>query len=118
MAASEVAGQEGWAVPMERLLAEHNRIAPRGRDFGGTAFAPDLLEKYQRRYDEFIRAGWAANPGFSPGTHATKRPKHVNLLDRLDGHRQEVLRFATELNVPFTNYAGTTRTTAQKISGR
>ena len=108
-------------MPMERLLAEINRIAHRGRDFGGTAFAPELMVKYQRRYDEFIRAGWAANPGFSPGTHATKRPKHVNLLDRLDGHRQEVLRFATDLRVPFTNYAdvGTTPTTdPSATSGR
>ncbi len=50
-----------------------------------------------------IKAGWAANPGFFPGKHAKKRPKHVNLLDRLDGHREEVLRFATDLRVPFTN---------------
>ena len=103
VAAAEVAGQEGWAVGMERLLAEINRIAHRARDFGGTAFAPELMAKYQRRYDALIQAGWAANPGFSPGRHGKKRPKHVNLLDRLDGHREEVLRFATDLNIPFTN---------------
>ena len=33
----------------------------------------------------------------------TRRPKHVNLLDRLDSHRDEVLRYAHNLNVPFTN---------------
>ena len=32
-----------------------------------------------------------------------RRPKHVNLLDRLDIHRDEVLRSATDLRVPFTN---------------
>ena len=103
VAASEVAGQEGWAVPLERLLAEINRVAHRARDAGGTDFAPALLEKYQRRFDDLIKAGWAANPGFSPGKHTTKRPKHVNLLDRFDGHREEVLRYATNLRVPFTN---------------
>lgn len=103
VAASEVAGQDGWAVGLERLLAELNRVAHRGRDAGGTAFAPALLEKYQRRYEGLIHAGWAANPDHHPGRHAAKRPKHVNLLDRLDSHREEVLRFATDLNVPFTN---------------
>ena len=103
VAAAEADGQESWAQPMERLLAEINRVAHRARDFGGTAFAPALLGKYQRRYNGLIQAGWAANPGFSPGNHATKRPKQVNLLDRLDGHREEVLRFAADLRVPFTN---------------
>ena len=90
-------------MPMERLLAEINRVAHRARDFGGTAFAPALVVKYQRRYEALIQAGWAANQDHRPGKHATKRPKHVNLLDRLDGHREEVLRFATDLHVPFTN---------------
>ena len=103
VAAAEVDGQEGWAVPMERLLAEINRVAHRAREVGGTAFAPVLLEKYRRRYDDLIQAGWAANPDHHPGKHATKRPKHVNLLDRLDSHREEVLRYATDLRVPFTN---------------
>ena len=103
VAAAEADGQESWAQPMERLLAEINRVAHRARDFGGTAFAPALLGKYQRRYNGLIQAGWAANPGFSPGNHVTKRPKQVNLLDRLDGHREEVLRFAADLRVPFTN---------------
>ncbi len=103
VAASEVAGQEAWAQGMERLLAEINRVAHRGREAGGTDFAPALLAIYQRRYEAVIKAGWAANPGYSSGKHAKKRPKHVNLLDRLDGHRQEVLRFATDLRVPFTN---------------
>lgn len=40
--------------------------------------------------------------GHHSGKHTTKRPKHVNLLDRLDCHRDEVLRFAN-LRVPFTN---------------
>ncbi|WP_125613107.1 IS66 family transposase [Specibacter cremeus] len=103
VAGSEVDGQDGWAEPLERLLAEINRVAHRARDAGGTAFAPALLATYRRRYEALIKAGWATNPGFSPGKHATKRPKHVNLLDRLDGHREEVLRYATDWRVPFSN---------------
>ena len=103
VAAAEVDGQEGWAVPMERLLAEINRVAHRARDAGGTDFAPALVEKYRRRHDDLIKAGWTANPDHQPGRHAKKRPKHVNLPGRLDSHREEVLRYATDLRVPFTN---------------
>ncbi len=103
VAAAQVPGQEGWAQAMERLLEEINRTAHRARDIGGTAFAPALLAGYKRRYATLIAAGWAANPEHRPGKHAKRRPKHVNLLDRLDGHRDEVLRFATDLRVPHTN---------------
>ena len=59
---------------------------------------------YQRRYQDIFAAGWAANPEHRPGQRGRRRrPKHVNLLDRLDGHRDEVLRFLTDLRVPFTN---------------
>lgn len=66
-----------------------------------TDFAPALMEKCWHRYDEIIQAGWAPNPDYHPGKHAKKRPEQVNLLDRRDSHREEVLRFATDLRVPF-----------------
>ena len=34
---------------------------------------------------------------------ASKRCPAVNLLDRLDTHRDDVLRFAADFSVPFTN---------------
>ncbi|WP_427019222.1 IS66 family transposase (plasmid) [Pseudarthrobacter sp. P1] len=103
VAAAEVAGQQDWAVPLDRLLAEINRTTNRAREMGADGFAPALLATYWRRYNGLIVAGWAANPDDHPGKHAKRRPKHVNLLDRLDTHREEVLRFATDLRVPFTN---------------
>ncbi|MGH3098291.1 MAG: IS66 family transposase, partial [Streptosporangiales bacterium] len=70
---------------------------------GYTALAEPLLATYQARYDQLIDAGWAVNPDHRPGRGNSRRPKHVNLLDRLDRHRDEVLRFAGDLRVPFTN---------------
>ena len=82
MAAGEVAGQTGWA----------------------DGLTDPLLATYRRRYDELITAGWAANPDHHRGGPGKgRRPKHVNLLDRLDIHRDEVLRYAHDLRVPFTN---------------
>ena len=104
VAASEIEGQALWAEPLDRLLREINRTTSRARAAGGTELAPSLLDTYQRRYDALINAGWAANREHQRGDRGKrKRPKHVNLLDRLDTQRHEVLRFATDLRVPFTN---------------
>jgi transposase len=103
-AAAEADGQAGWAEGIDRLLCEINHTTVAARDAGADELAPTLLAGYQRRYDQLIAAGWAANPDHRPGGRGTRRrPKHVNLLDRLDGHRDEVLRFATDWRVPFTN---------------
>jgi len=104
VAAAEVPGQAGWAEAMDRLLVEINRTTGRARDAGAHALAPALLGSYRRRYHELVEAGWAANPQHRPGQRGKRRrPKHVNLLDRLDTHRDEVLRYGEDLRVPFTN---------------
>lgn len=104
VSAAEVAGQTGWANGLDRLLLEINRTATAAREAGADALAPELLKTYRGRYEQFIAAGWAANPDHLPGgRRKSKRPKHVNLLDRLDTHRDEVLRYADDLRVPFTN---------------
>ena len=104
VAASEVEGQGLWAEPLDRLLREINRTTSHARDAGAAELAPSLLATYQRRYAALINMGWEANRGHHRGGRDKgKRPKHVNLLDRLDLQRHEVLRFATDLRVPFTN---------------
>jgi transposase len=102
-AAADVDGQ-GWATAMDRLLCEINSTVRAGRDAGADGLHPTLLATYRRRYAGIVEAGWAANPDHRPGQRGRrKRPKHVNLLDRLDAHRDEVLRFSGDFRVPFTN---------------
>ena len=104
VAAGEVDGQAGWADGLDQLMREINRTATAARIAGAHGLGATLLATYQRGYGEFIDAGWAANPDHhSGGRGKGKRPKHVNLLDRLDIHRDEVLRYAHDLRVPFTN---------------
>lgn len=104
VAAAEVPGQAGWAKALDRLLIEMNDAAAGARSHSQDALTPSLLAGYHCHYDTLVQAGWAANPGHGPGQRGKRRrPKHVNLLDRLDTHRQEVLRFADDLRVPFTN---------------
>ncbi|HXZ73314.1 MAG TPA: IS66 family transposase [Streptosporangiaceae bacterium] len=101
-AITSIAGQGDWAGAMTRLLGEINTTVDRARRDGATGLHPHLLAGYHRRYDQIIQTGWAANPN-SPPRHRTKRSPAVNLLDRLDTHRAEVLRFAADFTVPFTN---------------
>lgn len=104
VAAGDIDTQTGWATGIDRLLSEINRTAHAARAAGADALAPELLGAYRARYDQLIAAGWAANPDHHPGGRGkSKRSKHVNLLDRLDTHRGEVLRYAHDLRVPFTN---------------
>ncbi len=104
VAAADIEGQTGWANGLDRLLIQIKRTVAAARDAGADGLAATLLTTYRRRYDEFITAGWAANPDHHPGRRGKgKPPKHVNLLDRLDTHRDEVLRSCHDLRVPFTN---------------
>ena len=101
-AVADAAGQADWATAMARLLVEINTTVDRARHDGATGLHPDLLARYRTRYGQLIEAGWTANPN-SPARHTTKRCRAVNLLDRLDTHRDDVLRFAADFTVPFTN---------------
>ena len=70
---------------------------------------PPAPGHYRARYQAIIDQGWRANP--PPATTRTssgrssrqRRSKPANLLVRLDDHREEVLRFATDFRVPFDN---------------
>ena len=105
---------------MARLLVEINTTVDRARHDGATGLHPDLLARHRTRHRQLIEAGWTANPN-SPARHTTKRCPAVNLLDRLDTHRDDVLRFAASFAVPFTNNTAETDIRMvkirQKISG-
>jgi hypothetical protein len=103
-AAAETAGQAHWAGDLAGLLAELNAACHTARATDATTLEPRLLTAARTHYDALISEGWQANPDHRPGDRfKRRRPPHVNLLERLDGHRSEVLRFASDLRVPFTN---------------
>jgi len=102
-AVTETAEQSGttqdWAEGMAGLLVEIHDTVQAGRAAGGHGLAPQLLAAYQARYERLIRAGHAANPP----TSGRRNTVAVNLLNRLDTQRTDVLRFATDWRVPFDN---------------
>jgi len=89
-----------WAQRMIRLLCEINDMARHARAAGAHAIEDRLLGVYRDRYQEIIAAGKTANPS-PPGPGA--RSPVVNLLARLGGFANDVLRFTHDLRVPFDN---------------
>src|SRR5512144_2235815 len=98
-AVAEQGGQD-WAAEMARLLVEIHRVVERAKQAGADGLAAGLLDSYRARYQRIVQAGWAANPG---GHRGRRGSPAANLLDRLDGYRNDVLRFAADFRVPFEN---------------
>lgn len=106
VAAADVPGQREWASGLDTLLTEMIAAVNNAQQVGLDGLDEATRADLRRRYGELLTAGWAANPDYQPGgarKRRGKRPKHVNLLDRLDTHREEVLRFLDNLAVPPTN---------------
>ncbi len=97
--------EQEWAGKMKELLLEIEETVREEADRGGTSLAPARVEEFEVRYQRLLEAGLTANP---PPIRTGKRgrPKQTkgkNLLDRLDKHREAVLRFMHDFRVPFDN---------------
>ena len=123
--------KEDWARKMQRLLrlACHATNLARER---GKPLPPRLIALFERRYDAILTEGLAfhaAQPALVRPEHTGKakargrKPRRVghNLLLRLGIRKQDVLRFLSDLTVPFTNnlaeQAARMMKLRQKISG-
>lgn len=94
-----------WAKDMIDLLLNAKDATDRARERGHPSLTPQLLGRIKKRYQRIIDSGHAANPPPAPSGKRgrTKKTKQANLLERLDTRRDAVLRFATDLRVPFDN---------------
>jgi transposase-like protein len=110
------AEQQQWTEPLTRLLLEIKAAGERVRAAGGSEIGEGQRAKFFRRYDRLVARAARLNPPpprGSPrakGAAGAKAPKPVRrkspapaLVKRLRECREEVLRFMTDLSVPFDN---------------
>jgi transposase len=103
--AAELPGQ-GWAAELAEWFAIACAQAAGSRDAGADRLAATILAGLRGRYDHILATGRAANPLTPRPPGRRRRPKRlpaVCLLERLEVHRGEVLRFLEDLRVPPTN---------------
>lgn len=92
--------QQSWASELIGLLVEANNDVAAAKQAGETGLAVAGYCDILARYDALITKGFEFNPKVS---EQRKQSKTTNLLKRLDEQRVDVLRFASDFSVPFTN---------------
>jgi len=94
-----------WADELATLLVATNDRVKNAQVNGASALSARTLKVLTRHYDQLITVGHAANapPERTGQPGRPKRTKSANLLRRLDRYRDDVLRFATDFTVPFSN---------------
>lgn len=99
---------EKWAGRMHGLLLEIHRVVHEHKQNGQEALSKYFLEKFETEYQQIITAGKKLHTRrgepVQTGTRGRKKQhKGKNLLDRLDGNRDQVLGFMRDFSIPFTN---------------
>ncbi|MBW6504725.1 IS66 family transposase [bacterium] len=100
--------RQAWADAMIDCLLDIKAAVAQARPTTDH-LTEDQLRDFEDRYQRILDDGLAVNPlSASPAPARKKRgrrkkTKPRNLLERLDEHRQEVLAFMYDFNVPFDN---------------
>ena len=98
--------QQNWADAMIDCLLDIKEAVDQARPTADHLTKAQIRD-FEARYQSILNQGYAQNP-LSPAQAGKKRgrrkkTKPRNLLERLDGHRQEALAFMYDFNVPFDN---------------
>jgi transposase len=104
--AETIPSQRPWAEDLIALLCEANALTIEARAAGFAALPGPMVLDIQTRYDAILDVAKARNPARKspPGTRKRVRQSPAyNLLKRLSEQREAVLRFVTDLRVPFDN---------------
>jgi len=99
--------EQAWADEMIALLVEIKVAVEEAKQQSQVALTDQQQVDFEARYDYLVVQGYEANP-LPPDPAVKKRgrkkqSKARNLLDRLQGHKREVLAFMHDFKVPFDN---------------
>lgn len=105
---AEETGNQEWAGKLRKLLQGMCHAKNVEMAEGKEAFSEAELQGYMAQYDEIVAKGLKVNPvpERKPGQRGRqKRGKIRCLLDRFQDCKEDILRFATDWKVPYTNNA-------------
>jgi transposase len=97
---------QGWAAELAEWFTIACATAAAARDASADRLQATIVAGLRDRYDHILATGRAANPPPPRPPGRRRRPQRspaVRLLERLEAHREEVLRFLVDLRVPPTN---------------
>jgi transposase len=103
LAAVGVGWDQGWANDMATLLTEMNNAAHEARANGKKTLSRRTLAGFSSRYDSLTAAGLAANPQPAGRDRDSIERDGYNLVAALIKLKMQATRFATDLDVPFSN---------------
>jgi transposase len=96
-----------WSESMHTLLTKMNKEVHKAKERGKEHFSEDKVAQFSQYYDDICRGAMLYYPPPDKTTKKirgrTAQTKGKNLLDRFVKYKDEVLRFSTDFNVPFTN---------------
>jgi transposase len=98
--------QQGWAEQMMTLLVTMKASVEQAQAQGQSQLSAQEITQFETQYQDLIEAGMKLNPTNPPIANSRGRPKQTaarNLLERLETHQAEVLRFIHDFQVPFDN---------------
>ena len=98
---------QDWADEMVGLLLDAKEAVEKAVAEGHTSLDATTVHSIRVRYGKLVAKGWAVN---ERPTRATTGKWYqntaVNLVNRLDADRDDVLRFSVDFRVPFDNNQG------------
>jgi transposase len=103
LAAVGIGWDQGWANDMAMLLTEMNNAAHDARAKGRSHLSRRVLAGFLARYDSLTAAGLAANPTPIGRDRDSIEKDGFNLATALTKLKTEATRFATDIDVPFSN---------------
>ena len=95
-----------WAEQLKNLLSEMCKRRNSLISSGTASYPAAELSIYLARYDEYIEEGLLQNPIQikQKGKRGRQKKGKIRcLLERLQNYKENILRFATDWSIPFTN---------------
>lgn len=100
---ARVAIQEHWATSMAALLIEMKLAADGARAAGKKKLAKKPLGAFFDRYDALVYEALSVNPAPANRARDALEKESFNLAVAFRDRKADIVRFATDLRVPFTN---------------